>query len=109
LLRAYFFIFAVLAGGWMLIDAQSVQQIWASATAAIAPLASYSAPAQNASVSAPASSTAETYAAPTPAVAESAPVIRRLPPAHRMKRLSRNRRIARPRTPTGTRKRRMHV
>jgi hypothetical protein len=71
LLRAYLFIFAILAGGWMLIDAQSVQQIWASATAAIAPLASYSAPAQDASAPAPALPTAEANAAPMPAVAES--------------------------------------
>jgi hypothetical protein len=78
LLRAYFFIFAVLAGGWMLIDAQSVQQIWASATAAVAPLASYSAPAQNASAPAPALPAAGTSAAPAPAVAESAPAIQPL-------------------------------
>jgi hypothetical protein len=78
LLRAYFFIFVVLAGGWMLFDAQSVRQIWTSATAAIAPFASYSAPAQNVSAPAPASSTAGTNAAPTPAVADSAPAIQPL-------------------------------
>lgn len=73
LLRAYLFIFAVLTGGWMLIDSQSVQQIWASAGAAIAPLARYTAPAQNASTSASTFPTAGTNAAPTPAAAELSP------------------------------------